>query len=42
MLDEAVKAKSQRREQLNLDPGERRVRRGFFGRHSAKSLENQQ
>src|SRR6218665_2346426 len=28
MFDEAIKEKSQRREQLNLDPGESRVRQG--------------
>src|SRR6218665_1671701 len=46
MFDEAIKEKSQRRERLNLDPGESRVRKGrkwgLFGRHPAKSLPNQQ
>src|SRR6218665_3732738 len=46
MFDEAIKEKSQRRERLNLDPGESRVRQGrklgLFGRHPAKSLPNQQ
>src|SRR6218665_2832519 len=46
MFDEAIKEKSQRRERLNLDPGESRVRQGrkwgLFGHHPAKSLPNQQ
>src|SRR6218665_3964594 len=46
MFDEAIKEKIQRRERLNLDPGESRVRQGrkwgLFGRHPAKSLPNQQ
>src|SRR6218665_2908052 len=45
MFDEAIKEKSQRRERLNLDPRESRVRQGrkwgLFSRHPAESQPNQ-
>jgi len=45
MFYAAVKEKFQRRERLNLDPGESRVRPrrewGLLGRHPAKSMQNQ-